>query len=676
MIIMPMTSVTLRPGVNTQLTQTLNEAGVSQSNLIRYKDGLIQKIGGWDQYTPVSFTSIIRDLHAWQGATDGSFYLGIGATQELGIQNAGSVSDVTPQTRLSSGATFSISSGSNIVTVNDPGSSASTYDTVFFNTQVALGTTFLQGAYKIQSVGGSSSYTIFSSEASNTTVTSSGLLPQFTTTAGSATVTVSLPNNNYPVITGLFQNYIAPTSVGGLTIQGKYQTQSILTSTSYTINSQIQASSAATVVMNNNVAQLLYYVSFGPPPAGAGYGLGGYGLGGYGLGSAAAGAAGTPITTTDWTMDNWGQVLIACPHDGPIYTWSPDGGFSQASVIPTAPFFNGGIFISMPQQILVAWKSCQSSGAQDALIVRWSDAGDYTNWTVSGQTAAGSFTIPTGSVIVGGLQASAYGVIWTDIDVWVMQYIGGDLIFNFTRVGDGCGLIGPHAAGKIAGDVYWCGKSNFFHLGSGGVQPLPCTVWDFIFQNLDQTNASKIVCAPNSTFNEIAWFFPSIGGTGENDSYVKYNIIEKEWDYGTLGRNAWVDVTVLGSPLGADTMTVYQHETSFNDNGLPINASFQSGYWSIADGNELAFVDWFLPDMRFGTFGSSASASVQVTINALNYPGDTPTTYGPVTFTSSTQYLSPRLRGRLLSVDIQSNDLNSFWRIGRCRYRYATSGRR
>jgi len=673
---MPTGTVILRPGVNTQRTKALNEAGVSVSNLIRYKDGLIQKIGGWDSYYPLTITSTIRAIHAWQGAT-GTQYVAVGATGQLGIITAGSLSDVTPQTRTSDFTPdFSISSGSNVVTVVDPGSSLSTFDVAYFNTQLAVGGTLIQGPYQVNTVGGSSSYTILSSGDSSSTVVSSGILPIFTTTANSGSIEVELPNNNYPAINGLFEPYIAPTNVGGLTVQGRYQTRTIIDSTAYTIVAPAQATSNDTQTMNGGQAEVVYYITLGPPSGGSGYGIGGYGLGGYGMGSPTIGGEGTPITATDWTMDNWGEVLLACPEDGPIYAWAPDSGFSTAAVVATAPFFNGGIFISMPQQILVCWRSTQSTGVQDPLEVRWSDAGDYTNFAVTSQTAAGSFHIPTGSIIMGGLQAPSYGVIWTDVDVWLMQYVGGDVIFNFTRVGNGCGLIGKHAAGKIGGDVYWCGLNNFFRLSGGEVTPIPCTVWDFIFQNLDTTNQGKICCAPNSTFNEITWYFPSMNGNGENDSYVKLNISEGEWDYGVLGRNAWIDVTALGNPIGADTVNIYQHEEGYNNVTSPITASFESGYWSIAQGNELAIVDWFLPDMKFGTYSGAQTASIQITFKAVDYMGDTPRSYGPYTFTQATQFLNPRLRGRFMAILIQSNDVGSFWRIGGAKYRWAPAGRR
>lgn len=676
---MPMASVNLIPGVNTQKTLAANEAGVSQSQLIRYDGGLIQTYGGWESIS-ITVNSTVRDIHAFKGLPTQSHtheYLAFGATQSLSVYHSDDLDyfDITPQTTLSDTApNFSISSGSATVTVVDGNITNTIYNTVFFNTPVAVGDLLLNGAYHIDTVTGSSIYTITSSVVASTTITSSGILPGFNVSSGSGVITVTLPNNNFQQVNGLFYDFIATTTVGGLTIQGAYEVASILDSTSFTMNATEQATATASGTMNSSLAQLLYYITLGPQPAGSGYGGGGYGDGGYGTGVSFTGTPGTPITADDWSMDNWGSVLLACPKDGPIYNWAENSGFINADVITEAPFFNGGIFVSMPQQIVVAWKSCQSTGVQNPLIVRWCDAGDYLNWEVASDTTAGSFVIPTGSEIVGGLQSATQGIIWTDVDVWVMQYVGGDLVFNFNRVGSGCGLIGQHAAGVLSGVVYWAGLNSFYMLSDKGVEVLPCPVWDFIFQNLNRDQVSKIRCGTNSMFNEVTWFFPSATAT-ENDSYVKYDILENQWDYGLLSRTAWCDASLVGNPFGTDTFgIVYEHESGTLTPGVSL-PYFRTGWWAISDGNELAFVDYVLPDFIWGTYSGAKDAQVNLTFYAVDYPGDAPRTYGPYTVTQATQYINTRIRGRLLSVLVQSSS-QSFWRLGRIRYRWAPIGRR
>jgi hypothetical protein len=219
--------------------------------------------------------------------------------------------------------------------------------------------------------------------------------------------------------------------------------------------------------------------------------------------------------------------------------------------------------------------------------------------------------------------------------------------------------------------------SNFYTM-SGGVVPLPCTVWDQVFQNLSVTNQSKVRVAVNSAFNEIAWFYPSAASTGENDSYVKVHIEgqEYEWDYGTLIRTAWTDVSILGMPIGVDTSgQIVQHETgtAITGAGLP---SFQSGWWAISEGEDIPFIDLVIPDFIWGTRSGSPTASINITFYGVNYPGDTPTVYGPYTVTQATEYINVRIRNRLMSTFIQSNSSSEFWRLGRVRFRFAASGRR
>jgi hypothetical protein len=228
------------------------------------------------------------------------------------------------------------------------------------------------------------------------------------------------------------------------------------------------------------------------------------------------------------------------------------------------------------------------------------------------------------------------------------------------------------------------GFSQFYSLGSDGVQTIPCPVWDVVFQNLNtdidattgQPNTAKIRVAVNSRFNEIQWFYPSTNGGGEVDSYVKYTINLNVWDYGTLGRTAWVDQSVLGPPIGADptTLLLYQHETSNDAAGNAMSSYVQTGYAALGEGDQKTFIDWIWPDMKWGQYDASQSATVQISFYVCDYPGQTPTVYGPYSVTQATEYFYTRFRGRLVSVRVASSDLGSFWRIGMIRYRWAPDG--
>jgi hypothetical protein len=214
-------------------------------------------------------------------------------------------------------------------------------------------------------------------------------------------------------------------------------------------------------------------------------------------------------------------------------------------------------------------------------------------------------------------------------------------------------------------------------MSQGGVVPLPCTVWDRIFQNLSTANQTKVKCAVNSTFNEITWFYPSAASMGENDSYVKVHIEgnEYEWDFGTLSRTAWIDISVLGTPIGVDNAgQIYQHEmgNTISGTGLP---SFQTGWWTISEGMDIAFVDQVIPDFIWGTQSGAKDAQVALTFFSAEYPGSPTYTYGPYVVTQTTPYINVRIRGRLMSALVQSVN-SEFFRLGRIRYRVAKSGRR
>jgi hypothetical protein len=219
-------------------------------------------------------------------------------------------------------------------------------------------------------------------------------------------------------------------------------------------------------------------------------------------------------------------------------------------------------------------------------------------------------------------------------------------------------------------------QSQFFAFAGDGVKSLPCTVWDFIFQQLDTDYVDKIRAAPNSRFNEITWYFPTQSGGGEVDAYVKYSLSTGGWDFGYLSRTAWIDQSVLGPPIGgASSGLIFQHETSPNADGQPMASSFQTGYFTLQDGDLLSFIDQVWPDFKWGYYNGAQNATLLMTFYVADYPGQTPRVHGPYSMTQVTQYITPRLRGRLVSIKFESNDVDTFWRIGAPRYRLTPAGK-
>lgn len=381
------------------------------------------------------------------------------------------------------------------------------------------------------------------------------------------------------------------------------------------------------------------------------------------------------LDTSDWTLDNWGENFLACPVGGGIYQWISSAGDPVATIISQAPPVNDGMFVAMPQRQIIAWGST-FTGIQDPLLIRWCDVQNYNVWIASPTNLAGSYRIPKGSKIVGCIQGPQQGLIWTDLAVWAMQYVGYPDVYAFNEIGTGCGLVSKKAAASMNGVVYWMSQSQFFRLAGSGPEPIACPIWDVIFQDLDTDNLDKIRVAPNSRFGEVSWYYPTTGNGGEVSHYVKYNIYLNSWDFGALGRTAWINQSVLGPPIGAgDDRYIYQHETSTDADGQAMNSYFQTGYFQLQDGDLLTFIDQWWPDAKWGYYGGTQNANLLLTFYVTQYAGDTPVAFGPFTLTEATQYVTPRLRGRLVSIKIESNDVGTFWRLGNMRYRWQPDGK-
>jgi hypothetical protein len=344
------------------------------------------------------------------------------------------------------------------------------------------------------------------------------------------------------------------------------------------------------------------------------------------------------------------------------------------------------MFVSTSAQILIAFGSTiteQIGVLQDPMLVQWSDSGNFFDWTPSDTNLARNFRIPIGSRIVAGLAVSNQNLIWTDLDLWVMNFIGFPNVYGFNKIGAGAGACSMHAVQQLRGGVYWMGISNMYRYAGNGVEVMECPVWDAVFQNINLDFVQNVRSMPNTGFNEMGYFYPSKASVnGENDSYVKFNITEpsKPWDLGpagTMPRSAWTDQNVFGPPLSAIAGgVIYQQETTNDAAGQPMMWSYTTGYFRIAEGEEYAFVDRVMPDFKFGEYGQAQNAQIQITFNVVNFPGDTPVQYGPYTVDQATTFISTRMRGGLMSMTFSGSDLGSFSRLGYVRYRYSPVGRR
>lgn len=691
---MPHSSFKILPGVDTTKTPALNEAAISQSQLIRFVPdrtlgGIVQKLGGWSKYVQTSLGSICRALWAWEDTNSNSYLVAgcegrpAGAGGSLQVIENGNATDISPQEVVFNLAPdFSTTSGSNVVTITLTGATVTSLDSIFLETQISIGGLVLFGLYPCTSSGVADTFIIYATDLlgnpakATSTASHTGTLPYFTTSPGSATITVTFPNHGYYV--GNTFPVLRATTVDNITLYGNYLITSVSNPNTFSIAvSNISASIVpVSAYLNSNLAYILQYHGISPTGIVKGYGEGPYGIGGYGTGVTSGGPIpGAYINAVDWTLDNWGQILVANPLGSGIFIWDPTSGNQNATIIGEAPPVNNGMFIAMPQRQIVAWGST-NTGFADPLLIRWCDINNFNDWIDKLTNQAGSFRIPKGSRIVQCIQGPQQALVWTDLGLWTMQYTGPPYVYAINELANGCGLIGRKAAGSMNGVVYWMGQSQFYKLAGGGPEPIRCPVWDVVFQELDQVDKDKIRFAANSRFGEVGWYFPT-SPSGDVTTYVKYNIYLDQWDYGTLTRTAWINESVLGPPIGAGSdYYLYQHETGYNADTQAMNSYFQTGYFVLTEAEFKMFVDQIWPDMKWGYYGNSnQAANVLFTFYVTDYPSQTPSVYGPFTMTQASTYITPRFRGRLVSIKVESNDIDSFWRLGNIRYRVSQDGK-
>jgi hypothetical protein len=688
---MPLATIRLRPGIDVEQTPVLNAAGISSANLVRFRDGLPEKLGGWTHMNTQPIVGTGRGMHAWADLS-GNPYIAVGTEQRLQLFTFGTVFDITPLRQTTNPAVnFSTVINTPTVTIVDTAHGASTSDWVVINVPVSVGGIVLQGFYQIASVVDANTYTVTAASNATSTVSNGGAVPSLAAVNTQANITVTL--NNHGLAAGALFTIEVGLTVGGIVIASNsiYSISSPTTNT-FVIAPGPSASSTQTLSENSGNAQFFYLVPTGyaSNTALTGYGIGDYGSGDYGIGS---GTQTAPLR--QWFLDNWGQDLIGNYNGSPIYVWTPpltdDPADLQGNVAlainatnyPGAsnpPKAVNESFVSMPQQIMVALGVEPVGGStQDPNLIRWSDVADFTDWTATAVNQAGSFRLPSGSRIVGGIQGPLFGVISTDVDVWVMQYIQPPLVFGFNKIAFSADWISAHCAGIFNTVCYWLSRNNFMYFDGNSVQTVPCPVWDAFFQNLNMAQQDKIHCAVNSWFGEITWYYCS-AASNEIDSYVTYCARESQfaavpiWTMGKLVRTTWVDDNVYGAPIGVDTAgLLQQHEISPDADGSAMNETLTTGFFQLQDGNLFNFVERVLADFKM----TGASPSVSYEILTSPYGTDPVTTYGPFTYTpTSPEYSIVRGRGRFVALKITGSPLGTWWRLGGLKALFSSAGRR
>ena len=513
-----------------------------------------------------------------------------------------------------------------------------------------------------------------------------GSITQFATTSGSTTVTVTDADHG-----ALVGDHVTISSVsgaiGGLTqanLQNEFEIQTA-TDDTYTIVAPAAASSSAT----GATATATYQINSGPATSIYGYG---WGAGTWSRSTwdttreGLTGAEGVLLQSTKWSLDNWGEDVLIQKFDGSIYYWDTSAGLSSnlaaTTNVSSAPTKSRFMMVSGDDRHVICFGTETTIGTkstQDNMFIRWSDQETVNTWTPSATNTAGSQRLTSGNKINAAVRSRGAVLIWTDTALYQMQFIGAPFTFGFKQLGSNCGAVGINAAVDIGGISFWMGNDSFFQF-DGAVKKIPCSVQDYVFDDINNNAIGDVFCAANTDFNEVMWFYPS-GNSLQIDRHVTYNYAENLWYTGSLARSTWADRGVYSNPYATEydstdsTATistiygnkdgrtfVYAQEDGVNAAGGAMTAYIESGDIDIADGDQFMSISRFIPDFK------NQVGNVDVTVKSRSYPTTTQTTHGPYEVSTSTTKQDTRIRGRQLALRVSSDATDDNWRYGTVRF--------
>jgi len=645
---MPLKKIPLNAGFNKQSTASQAEGQWIDGDMVRFRYGSPEKIGGWEQITASLMAGAARFQWSWTDLT-GRRYASIGTNKCLYVYDGDSIYDITPldNARQLTGCTFTSTTGSKTVTVN-----ATTHGLI------------------------------------------SGELIKFTaaTTPGSPTTgytSADFTTNVFEVINANNTN-------------------------SFTIT--MATTETGTGMSGTGSATIIPYYFIGPLTSTFGYG---WGAGSWGLSTwgTPRSISNTSIRSANWSLDNFGEDLIATINGGSTFIWYPNAGTgvnTRATLIPNNPTASVMTIVSDQERHLLHLGTETTIGdptTQDPMFIRFSDTEDIEVYEPTSTNTAGTFRLDDGTTIVGAVRGKDYTLVLTDMAAYQIQYVGTPYTFSIRKVGSNCGLIGQHALCFVNGVVWWMGNSGSFHRFDGTVTLIPSLVQDFVFTTIGEGNlginftSGDIVCAGlNNLFSEITWFYPT-ADSSEINRFVTYNYYENVWSTGTLARTTWEDSEVFKNPhatkydataiptvpvingVSAGATYYFLHEIGKNEVLRPtatttttnaISAYIRSGDFDLdvdGDGEYFIKVRRFIPDFK------NLTGSAAVTIYLRSYPADTTaakgeTFIGPFTITTSTDKVDTRARARLASIQIESDGIDDNWRYGIFRMDSQPDGRR
>jgi len=647
-----------KPGFNKMVTDSGAESQWVDGDFVRFRYGLPEKIGGWNQLSIAGETlpGAARAQHTWTSLA-GERYAAIGTSQGLFLYYGEQFFDITPLDTAITGCTLTTVNGSNVLQVN-------------------------KGSHGLE-VG--------------RYITLSGV-----TVTGASDFTPAELEVAYEILT--------------VATADKFTVQAVRNEG----GSGMTAAGAATVNP---------YVEVGPVFQTIGYG--------WGTSTWNTSTWGTERATSsvvldpgNWSLDNYGQVLVATIRDGETFTWN--AGATNARTIRASKSTSGSSTSANPTASRLTQVSDRDRHlfhfgtettigdptTQDPMFIRFSNQEDLNDYTPTAVNTAGTFRLDKGNRIVGAVSGKDYTLVLTDNSAYVIQFVGPPFTFSIRQVGTNCGLIGQHALSYSDGKVFWMSGEGGFFVFDGTVKSLPCLVEDFVFTTTSNNlginyNATEIVYGEHNTlYGEVNWFYPK-SGSHQIDRCVTYNYSENVWTTSSLARTSYVDTGVFdvpyateysstGSPVFPDILgitnlygatTYYAHEVGtdqVNSSGTTsINAFIESGDFDITaartrsgqttgmvdyrgDGEFFMSVKRFIPDFKVLTGNS------KITLLLNDYPNNTASSspLGPFTITNSTDKVDTRARGRLVSIKIENDGTGETWRYGTLRLDAQPDGRR
>jgi len=514
--------------------------------------------------------------------------------------------------------------------------------------------------------------------------TNSSVSNIFTTTNGSANVTVNITShgaNAGDIVTFSGTTGLSGTSFTAEQFDRSFEVKSVTSTNAFVIQ---QDATESTGTVTTGTATAVFDIAIAPAFSTFGYGWGTSTWNTETWGTARSTSSVT-LDGRDWSLDNFGELLIATVLNGSTFQWSPtsDGLTGKASLVTNAPTTSKFSLVSTPDRHLILFgteKTVGTGSSQDPLLLRFSSQEDINTYQPAAENTAGSLRIQDGSSIVGADKARGQILVWTDTSLHGLQFIGPPFTFGLNQLGRNCGLLGQHSAVVVRDVAYWMGQNAFF-VFDGTVKKLPCSVDDFVFENLDLTQSDQIFAGVNTEFAEIIWFYvtnPDNIAQPQVNRCVVYNYLEQTWSVGTLNRTSWVDRGVFQFPLATEyeanttvntTPTViglsngassyYEQEFGTDADGESMAAFIQSGDFNIDEGGEqLMRIARFIPDFR------DQSGNLSVTWSFKNYPYGNVVSQTVSTVATTDTKKDIRGRGRQANFKIESNTAAGNFKMG------------